>query len=72
MAAQYDVDLLGSLPLDIAIREGVDNGKPTVALFPDSPVTASYRSIARKASAKLALKARDYSGRFPKIVVEDS
>jgi len=29
MATQYGVDLLGSLPLDIHIREGVDDGKPT-------------------------------------------
>jgi len=72
MAKQYDVDLLGSLPLDITIREGVDNGKPTVAIFPDSPITQNYRAIARKAAAQLALKARDYSGRFPKIVVENS
>jgi len=72
MASQYGVDLLGSLPLDIAIREGVDNGKPTVALQPDSPVTASYREIARRAAAKLSLRAKDYSGRFPKIVVENT
>ena len=72
MAAQYEVRLLGSLPLDIRIREGVDNGKPTVAIEPDSPVTKSYRTIARRAAASLALAARDYSGKFPKIVVEDT
>jgi len=72
MARQYGVDLLGSLPLDIAIREGVDNGKPTVALQPDSAVSASYREIARKAAAKLSLRTRDYSARFPKIVVENA
>ena len=72
MARQYGVDLLGSLPLDIAIREGADNGKPTVALQPDSAITASYREIARKAAAKLSLRARDYSARFPKIVVENA
>ena len=72
MAKQYGVDLLGSLPLDIAIREGVDNGKPTVALAPDSAITMNYRAIARRAAAQLALKSRDYSGRFPKIVVENT
>jgi len=72
MANQYSVDLLGSLPLDITIREGVDNGKPTVAIYPDSPISQNYRAIARKAAAQLALKARDYSGRFPKIVVENT
>jgi len=66
------VDLLGSLPLDIRIREGVDEGKPTVALTPDSAITMNYRAIARKAAALLALKSRDYSARFPKIVIENS
>ncbi len=71
MAQQYNVDLLGSLPLDIHIREGVDNGRPSVALEPDSPVSAAYRGIARRAAAKLALRAKDFSARFPKIVVEN-
>ncbi len=74
MAKQYGVDLLGSLPLDIRIREGVDEGKPTVALHPDSAITLNYRAIARKAAAQLALKTRDrdYSGRFPKIVIQNT
>ena len=72
MAAQYNVNLLGSLPLEIGIREGVDNGKPTVAMAPDSAIAESYRAIARRTAAQLALKARDYTGKFPKIVVEKS
>ncbi|MEM6998586.1 MAG: iron-sulfur cluster carrier protein ApbC [Pseudomonadota bacterium] len=72
MAEQYEVGLLGSLPLDISIREGVDHGKPTVALQPESDTTKRYREIARKASAKLALSAKDYTSRFPKIVVENN
>ena len=72
MAEQYDVDLLGSLPLDVSIREGADNGRPTVAMAPESPIAATYRAIARKAAAKLSLRARDYSARFPRIVVENA
>jgi ATP-binding protein involved in chromosome partitioning len=72
MAAQYNVDLLGSLPLDIRIREGVDEGRPTVAVEPDSPISAAYRAIARRAAAKLSLRAKDFSGKFPKIVVENT
>ncbi len=72
MAEQYDVDLLGSLPLDISIRAGVDNGRPTVAMAPDSPIAAMYRAISRKAAAQLSLRAKDYSARFPKIVVENA
>ena len=72
MAKQYGTELLGSLPLDITIREGVDNGRPTMALQPDAETSKSYREIARKAAAKLALKAKDYSSKFPKIVVENN
>ena len=72
MARQHEVELLGSLPLDIAIREGVDNGQPTVAMQPDSAITAAYRQIARKAAARLSLRAKDFSGRFPRIVVENA
>jgi ATP-binding protein involved in chromosome partitioning len=72
MAKQYDVDLLGSLPLDIRIREGVDNGKPTVAIEPDSAITMNYREIARHTAAKLALQTKDYSSKFPKIVIENN
>ena len=71
MASQYGIDLLGAMPLDRAIREGVDNGKPTVAMAPDSHITRIYREIARRASAKLSLQAKDYSSKFPKIVVQN-
>lgn len=72
MAKQYGVDLLGSLPLDINIREGVDNGKPTVAMEPDSAITTNYRDIARRTAAKLAQQSKDYSSKFPKIVIENN
>ncbi len=72
MARQYGVDLLGSLPLDIRIREGVDTGRPTVAMDPDSPAARMFGEIARKVAAKLSLRARDYSARFPKIVIQQT
>jgi ATP-binding protein involved in chromosome partitioning len=72
MARQYNVDLLGSLPLDIRIREGVDNGRPTVALEPQSKVALEFRDIARRVAAKIALRGRDYSAKFPKIVIQNT
>ena len=72
MAKQYDVELLGALPLDITIREGLDKGKPIVAIDPDSGISVSYREIARKTAAKLSLRAKDYSSKFPKIVIENN
>lgn len=72
MSDQYGVELLGSLPLDIEIREGVDNGKPTVAQDPNSIVSKSYRDIARNVAAKISLQAKDYTNKFPKIVIENN
>jgi ATP-binding protein involved in chromosome partitioning len=72
MAEKYDVELLGALPLDISIREDADGGKPSVAADPDGQVAAIYREIARKITAKLALKSKDFSGLFPNIVIENN
>jgi ATP-binding protein involved in chromosome partitioning len=70
MAAQYDVPLLGSLPLDIQIRSEADGGYPTVAKDPDGAISQAYREIARRAAARLAMSARDYSSLFPNITIE--
>lgn len=58
MAAQYGVPLLGSLPLDIAIREQGDAGQPVVIASPDSAVAEAYRQTARAMAAQLALRPR--------------
>ncbi len=72
MAAQYGVPLLGSLPLDIGIREQADSGAPTVVSQPDSAIAATYRLIARKAAGRLSLQARNKSIAFPSIVIENT
>ncbi len=54
MAAQYGVPLLGSLPLDIRIREQADGGRPTVVAEPDGALAQAYHRIARRAAARLA------------------
>ena len=58
MAAQYGVPLLGSLPLDIAIREQGDAGRPVVIAAPESAVALAYRQTARAMAAQLALRPR--------------
>ncbi|MET0581457.1 MAG: P-loop NTPase, partial [Pseudoxanthomonas sp.] len=58
MAAQYGVPLLGSLPLDIAIREQGDAGRPVVVSAPDSAVAQAYRQAARALAAQLAARPR--------------
>lgn len=72
MSAQYGVDVLGSLPLDLTIRLATDDGRPTVAAAPDSVLAARYQQIARKVAVKVGDKARDFSGKFPKIVIQNS
>jgi len=47
MAAQYGVHLLGSLPLEISIREQGDAGTPIVAARPDSAAAEACRNVAR-------------------------
>jgi ATP-binding protein involved in chromosome partitioning len=53
IAAEYGVELLGSLPLDVSIRVQTDKGVPAVEDQPDSAITAIYREIADKVAAKL-------------------
>jgi len=72
MAKDYGVDLLGSLPLDLSIRENADHGKPSVVADPDGAIAQSYGEIARKLAAKLALQAKDFSARFPNIVIQNT
>ncbi|BBA32615.1 mrP protein [Methylocaldum marinum] len=69
MARKYGVELLGSLPLDISIRKNADGGYPTVIAEPDSKPAQIYKGVARKMAARLALRAKDYSARFPTITV---
>jgi ATP-binding protein involved in chromosome partitioning len=72
MAAEYGVDYLGALPLNLSIREQADNGRPSVVADPDSEITATYKAVARKVAVTIALKARDFSAKFPTISVSKS
>lgn len=71
MARDYDVELLGALPLDIRIREHADGGMPSVVAEPEGRIAQIYREIARKTAARLSLRGKDYSSVFPKIVIKN-
>ena len=58
MAAQYGVPLLGSLPLQIDIREQGDAGVPVVAAAPQSTAAEAYRQAALRMAALLAMRPR--------------
>jgi ATP-binding protein involved in chromosome partitioning len=72
MARDYGVELLGALPLELAIRELADAGKPTVVGAPGSRAAEIYRAIARRIGVKIAERAKDMSGKFPNIVVQNT
>jgi ATP-binding protein involved in chromosome partitioning len=69
MAAEYKVDYLGGLPLTMAIREQADSGRPTVVADPDGEIAGIYKAVARQVAVKVALKAKDFSAKFPTITV---
>ena len=69
MAADYQMDYLGALPLDMQIRLQADSGTPTVVADPDGEVAQIYKQVARSVAVKIAQQAKDFSSRFPTITV---
>jgi ATP-binding protein involved in chromosome partitioning len=69
MAAEYNVDYLGALPLSLGIREQADAGRPTVVSDPDGEIAGIYKSVARQVAIKIAQRAKDFSSKFPTITI---
>ena len=69
MAEQFKVDHLGSLPLNLSIRQQADEGRPTVVAEPEGEIAALYKTVARSVAIKIAQKAKDFSSKFPTITV---
>ncbi len=70
LADGYQVQLLGQLPLSLAIRQDSDQGRPTVVADPESPLAHRYRDIALRIAAQISLKKINYASKFPKVVIE--
>jgi ATP-binding protein involved in chromosome partitioning len=69
MAAQYDVALLGQLPLDTRIRRETDAGRPAVLVESAGPIGRAYTDAARRTAARLSVGT---VGAAPVITVEES
>ncbi|RZJ17150.1 MAG: iron-sulfur cluster carrier protein ApbC, partial [Haliea sp.] len=69
MAAQYNMDYLGALPLDLRIREQADSGTPTVVADPDGEIAALYLAVAHRVAVTVASKSKDFSAKFPTITI---
>ena len=48
----YDVPLLGEVPIDLALREGGDDGKPVVEADPTSPAAQALSAVADKLAGR--------------------
>jgi ATP-binding protein involved in chromosome partitioning len=72
MCRDYGTELLGQLPLDEAIREQADSGKPTVVSDPDGKAAEIYRRVARRCAVRIAESQRDMTSKFPSIVVQNT
>lgn len=53
LAEKFDLTFLGSIPIDIAIREGGDKGEP-IALSDDSDISGVFSKLAEQVSERLA------------------
>jgi len=72
MCKDYNVEFLGSLPLDGAIRADTDAGTPSVVSDPDGRVTDIYKMIARRVAVKIGETSEDHSNKFPSIVISNT
>lgn len=72
LSQELGIDYLGSLPLDMQIRLQADGGKPSVIADPQSAVAGAYRHIAHEVAAKIALRTKDYSNKFPTIRISEN
>ncbi len=80
MAEEYNIPVLGTIPLDIEVRKAVDSGKPTVAKVAETDVCSTreheisdrYHEIALNIAGKLASRKKDYRSLFPKIEISNT
>lgn len=69
LAEKYSTPLLGQLPLKLAIREGMDSGKPPVVADPDGAEAAIYRATAREVN-NLVQALNSQAGGMPNISIQ--
>ncbi len=70
MAAEFNLNLLGQIPLHPRICELSDQGVPLAALASEHDIASYYQDLARNVAWQLAARKRSYADRFPNIVVE--
>jgi ATP-binding protein involved in chromosome partitioning len=69
LAAEWNIDYLGELPLNLSIRVQADSGFPSVVSDPDGQIAGLYKGVARQVAVKIAQRAKDFSSKFPSITI---
>ena len=70
LAGRLNVPLLGQLPLSLPVREAMDSGSAKQLLEDNPAIAEIYTGAAFQIALAIADKGKDFSSRFPKIVVE--
>jgi ATP-binding protein involved in chromosome partitioning len=65
LARESGVPFIGAIPMDPAVRQGGDNGKPVIVADPDSAVSRALKTIAEELAAKISISAMDQGGVIP-------
>lgn len=55
LSEEYDVEFLGSIPLDANVRKGGDTGQPIVISHPDSPAAQAYGQFSERVAARVSV-----------------
>jgi ATP-binding protein involved in chromosome partitioning len=55
LAEKYEVEYLGTIPLDAKVRVGGDSGEPIVVADPDSPAAKAFEVIAPAIAARVSV-----------------
>ena len=71
MASDFDIPLLGQLPLAMEIRASLDAGNPTVVNEPDSKLADSYRRLALRTAGELSVQPRSMTMQMPEIILQN-
>jgi ATP-binding protein involved in chromosome partitioning len=57
LAAEYDLNFLGQVPMGLEVREGGDRGVPVVISTPDSLQSEAFRKVAEEVARHVSIEA---------------
>ncbi|KAA3648339.1 MAG: iron-sulfur cluster carrier protein ApbC [Chloroflexi bacterium] len=70
MAEETNTEFIGLIPMDPAVREGGDEGRPIVISQPDSPVAKSLKEISQQVALKAAAAAIEQQSQAIPITIK--